>query len=205
MDKARENAKARRTHLEKKINELAQELDFARREKRRIDEFLKDWDFFSSDLAEEIDPTSFSRVFQGEPHAEIKKSNVILRNSKKEAVAEVARELIQKAGKPIMREDLFPLLRDRGLIIEGTDPLMVLSTMLWRMKDAAGIIRLKGGGYWLAERPYSPAKYFPEEVIHPVTKQKAYLDFADILDAPELSPVDNTPPENMEDDGSDDE
>ena len=62
-----------------------------------------------------------------------------------------------------MREELFPALIEKGFVIEGNDPHMVLSTMLWRMKDKAKIVRLRGGGYWLADRPLpEPGGFFAE-------------------------------------------
>ncbi len=36
---------------------------------------------------------------------------------------------------------------------------MVLSTMLWRMKDR--IVRLPQFGYWIADKEYVPAGYDP--------------------------------------------
>jgi hypothetical protein len=76
-------------------------------------------------------------------------------------VAEAAREIISEAGEPVMRDVLYFLLAERGIHIHGKDPRMVLSTMLWRTNDQ--VVRLKGGGYWLADMPYEPAGYDPEE------------------------------------------
>ena len=73
-------------------------------------------------------------------------------NSKKEEVARAARSLIEDAGRPLSRAELYPLLVRQRLKIEGSNAEMVLSTMLWRAGEAAGIVRLKSGGYDLAER-----------------------------------------------------
>lgn len=73
-------------------------------------------------------------------------------NSKKEEVAGAARQLLEDAGRPLSRAEMYPLLIEQGLRIAGSNPEMVLSTMLWRAGEAAGIVRLKGGGYDLVER-----------------------------------------------------
>lgn len=49
---------------------------------------------------------------------------------------------------------------NRGLVINGKDPQMVLSTMLWRKRDQ--VARVNGGGYWLAEVPNEAAGYDPK-------------------------------------------
>ncbi|MER9063943.1 hypothetical protein [Mesorhizobium sp. M0698] len=81
---------------------------------------------------------------------------------KKEAdeLAERGRAIIRERNEPVSRTDLFKALTERGLTIAGTDPEMVLSTMLWRTRDR--VARVKGGGYWLADVPNEAAGYFPE-------------------------------------------
>lgn len=64
-------------------------------------------------------------------------------------------------GEPIKRDELYDLLIAQGYVIEGKNPQMILSTMLWRVKNS-GLIRLNGGGYWIKEQRYEPANYFPE-------------------------------------------
>lgn len=153
-DKAIENAMSRREELAAKINEAQQRLEEWRRELARADAFIRDW-----------------HVFAGEPIPSEEAADRFVatgtvggrnrRNSKKEEVARQARELILDRNEPIGRTELYELLtKERGLTIEGTDPEMVLSTMLWRMKDR--IVRLKSGGYWLPEKPYEPANYWPD-------------------------------------------
>ena len=78
---------------------------------------------------------------------------------KKEEVAEAARSIIQERGEPVSRA-VFNALAERGVIISSeTDPEMVLSAMLWRMKDR--VVRLKGGGYWLADAGYANDMQIP--------------------------------------------
>jgi hypothetical protein len=62
------------------------------------------------------------------------------RNSKKEEVAEAAHAVILANGSPLSRLELYTMLIERGLTIEGADPETVVSTMLWRSKDK--IVRL---------------------------------------------------------------
>lgn len=92
--------------------------------------------------------------------SEQKKNNTNT-NSKKEDVAAGAYKLVKMRGQPIKRDELFDLLINQGFVITGKNPQMILSTMLWRAKDS-GLVRLKGGGYWLKEQSYEPAGYHPE-------------------------------------------
>ncbi len=58
------------------------------------------------------------------------------------------------------RTALYEELGRRGIRLFGKDPVMVLSTMLWRSQER--IVRLPNHGYWPAERTYEPAGYFPQ-------------------------------------------
>ena len=87
------------------------------------------------------------------------------RNPDRELVADYCVEIVRTMGHPLSRRDLFQALVDRGIVIEGKDPEMVLSTMLWRSKDK--IVRLPGHGYWPADMIYNPAGYI---VFDNVTK-----------------------------------
>jgi hypothetical protein len=75
-----------------------------------------------------------------------------MQNSKKEEVAAAARRILEAAPAPISRADLYQQLRSEGLRINGSNPEMVLSTMLWRAGRVEKITRLKSGGYWLETR-----------------------------------------------------
>lgn len=90
------------------------------------------------------------------------------RNPDREDVARAASEIIQERGVPLSRRELFEALKSQGVEIQGKDPEMVLSTMLWRSKDK--IVRLPGVGYWLKAMPYKEAGYDPVfDEIFPVT------------------------------------
>lgn len=82
-------------------------------------------------------------------------------NSKKEDVAKASRLFIEQANRPLARSELFPLLVEQGFRIAGTNPEMVLSTMLWRAGEKAGVVRLRSGGYWLIEQDWPEARYYP--------------------------------------------
>lgn len=80
-------------------------------------------------------------------------------NPPRQQVADAALSLIRAAGKPLGRQELYDELTAKGLVIHGKDPVMVFSTMLWR--ERSRIARLRGFGYWPADKPYPPAQYFP--------------------------------------------
>ena len=65
--------------------------------------------------------------------------------------------IIDARGQPVPRNYIYAALEDEGIKIKGTDPKMVLSTILWRLKSR--FVRLKGYGYWFVDRDYEPADY----------------------------------------------
>jgi hypothetical protein len=80
-------------------------------------------------------------------------------NPNRAIVADMALGLIREIGRPLPRSELFQALSSRGLRLEGKDPLMIFSTMLWR--ERARIIRLNGFGYWPTGEAFPPAGYTP--------------------------------------------
>ena len=80
-------------------------------------------------------------------------------NPSRVEVTDAALALVRNANKPMGRQELYDLLTEQGLAIHGKNPLMVFSTMLWRERER--IARLRGHGYWPADKPYPPANYFP--------------------------------------------
>ena len=76
-------------------------------------------------------------------------------NPDKSVVVDKALEIIRQQGEPMGRKALFNALAESGIVLEGTDPQMVLSTMLWRSKER--IVRLVPFGYWPAGVEYPPA------------------------------------------------
>lgn len=86
-------------------------------------------------------------------------------NPRKEEVARHVREIIEAEQRPMSRKELFQRLKARGVTLQGKKPEMVLSTMLWRAGEHAGVIRIQRGGYWLKERPWPNAGYDPDNVF----------------------------------------
>ncbi len=109
-----------------------------------------------------IDNYPHMNVDSGANNERNKNKNRPTVNSNKVDVAEAAYKLIKMRDKPIKRDELYDLLIQQGVIINGKNPKMILSTMLWRVKNS-GVVRLKSGGYWLKDRRYPPADYIPEE------------------------------------------
>ena len=120
----------------------------------RAERFIADWEEFSGKKAPRV-------VSPHLPDDEAAQKPKKPKNPRKEHVVGVAREVVQAAGKPLTRDELFEQMPKHGVIIEGQDPPVVFQTMLWRMKSR--LIHLKGHGYWLPERPWGPADYDPEK------------------------------------------
>lgn len=83
------------------------------------------------------------------------------KNPDRRIVADRALSFIADARRPLSRKALFKRLKDDGLEVFGKNPLMVLSTMLWRERER--IIRIPGYGYWPVGKPYPPGQYFPDQ------------------------------------------
>jgi hypothetical protein len=86
-------------------------------------------------------------------------------NPRKEVVAAASAKLIAERDRPIPRPELHDLLKKRGLEVRGSDPLVTLSTMLWRAGPIQGLLHLRGHGYWLADKPYAPTGYIPGKLV----------------------------------------
>lgn len=165
-DKAIDNAKALKMQALKEIQRLEEEARVWRDKVAVADQFIEQWNAFASGDA----VNGMNSVPTDENKPEPRRA---IRNSPKELVAEAARDFILERMAPVSRDELFEFLTQRrDLIIEGKDPRMVLSTMLWRMKDR--VVRVKGGGYWLAEMPNEAADYDPNETS----------DFKNLLNQP---------------------
>ncbi len=78
-------------------------------------------------------------------------------NMPKEYIAEQCIKIILSNKKPMNRSELYESLNKSGVIINGSEPEKVLSTMLWRMKDK--VVRLPGFGYWPADLDFPAADY----------------------------------------------
>lgn len=197
--------------LAREINNLVQELETKRKDISEVKAFIESWKKFSNieidkDLGIlQIQP-SVDNFLAQTPLPLRAASQPRIKNSKKEEVANATRSLIEQHGHPLTREELYPMLIEQGLVIDGSDRLMVLSTMLWRMmKDEIGIVRLKGGGYWLSDRPWPETGYVPIPVADITKGTGKFMDVHDVIGDHVNSPVDHTPPETFWDNNFDNE
>ena len=150
-DAAIENAAAIRDEMAEKISAAEVQIKEWRATMTRAERFIADWEEFSGQKAPAVATNSEPvprTASGGKP-----------KNPKKEEVAAVAREILLQNGRPMSRDDLFEALTFRGVIIHGTNPPVVLQTMLWRMSGE--ITHLKGFGYWPKDVPCEVAFYDP--------------------------------------------
>jgi hypothetical protein len=171
-DNALENAERERDSLAAEINSLAQRAEELKREIAKIDDWIVQWHGFAG---KEEATTAAPKSDEPSPAA---RSARVRGNPSKGDVAAKVKELILERGAPIPRNDLFESLESRGIIIRGADPKVVLGTMLWRTED---IIRLRGHGYWLKDRPFAPASYNPKRPFEDTMSEHAKGAFEDIL------------------------
>lgn len=156
-DKALENALAKKNQLVIRKKKLLAEVTDIDDQIGHVDRFIKAWHSFAENDPE-LPVENIDEQIQNKESASQNLAKKVT-NSRKEVVAEAAREIIRGRGAPVGRSELFVELKQRGLTIGGSNPEMVLSTMLWRMRDR--IARVKGGGYWLADVPYESVGYNP--------------------------------------------
>lgn len=162
VDQALENALRKRDELATKVNAALQQVEEWKRELSHTDAFIAAWHQFAGTEADLPTGTVFP-IRDDIPLPQKNTKRPARNNSKKEEVAAEVRRIIAAEGRPVPRAELYNVLVERGFTIEGTDPDMVLSTMLWRAGEAAGVTRLQKGGYWLTEKEWPDAGYFPEE------------------------------------------
>jgi len=151
-DAAIVNATARRAQLVADTERLAAEIEVARKEIARIDTFIQEWKRFAGGDTATL---GGGNATLASAPAKAPKPN----NPRKEVVGEVIRAYLLGKGLPAGRKELMKALLDHGIDLAGKDPDMVLSTMMWRMKDK--FVRLPKFGYWLADQACPAADYRP--------------------------------------------
>jgi hypothetical protein len=162
-DKALQNALRHRDDLASQINKAQQQIEEWRRAAAETDAFIAAWRRFAGEDAGPPPPPPPPPPPVVDEETPAPRRRKATKNSKKEDVADEAYQMIDQAGRPLSRTELFDRLTAAGMVIEGADPQMVLSTMLWRMKDR--IVRLEKGGYWMADKPYEAEHYFAEPAM----------------------------------------
>ena len=146
-DAALENAHTRRGALAAQINVLQQQLETVRRELQLVDEFIARWHTFAS--LEDNEPLTRADSSADNSRPEGRRRRPV--NPSRDLVGDVVESLLRDWGRPASRARLFAELPEHDIHIQGTNPEMVFSTMLWRLKDR--FVRVPGKGYWLADEP----------------------------------------------------
>lgn len=178
MDKAVENALARRAELRRELDE--------------IEGFLSLYDRFKSLGSPQaslgiITPASAPVTGPARSFASIERINDDFTGVKEEQSPPSAPQsvgkglsreelrphieaLIREAGRPLTRGNLLRKLDQRGTPVGGkADRAKNMGTIMWRLKDH--FVNLPGYGYWLKEVPYPALQYDPEsrDDDHPET------------------------------------
>ena len=155
QDAALTNALEKARGLEASIIKIEQDLKSAKQELSKTKDFISAWYGFAGvSVGEAANGFTLEQGVESSITTESRGSN-----PKKETVVAVVMAIILETGHPVSRNFLFDRLKDAGIRINGKDPKMILSTMLWRSKDL--VIRLDHHGYWLTSHPYAPAGYDP--------------------------------------------
>ncbi|MBR1362077.1 hypothetical protein [Bradyrhizobium ottawaense] len=178
-DRALKNAQKRRDDLAADINKTNQHLEGLRKSLSEVEKFISEWHAYAGAEQDSVaGPELNSGVDTTYPQA-TRVSETVLgtdsppsplpppppKNPDKAQVGAMAKILMIEKGRPLARSELFKQLQRAGVHIYGKDPEMVLSTMMWRMKE--DFVRLPGHGYWIKELPWLPANYRPGDSVQP--------------------------------------
>lgn len=144
-DAAIQNAQTRRGALAGRINSLQQQLEAVRRELKVVDDFIAHWHSFA--ILDEDDPI-IPADSSGDKSETERRRPV---NPPREVVGDAVEATLREWKRPASRADLFAELADHDITINGTNPEMVFSTMMWRMKDR--FERIPKRGYWIKGEP----------------------------------------------------
>ncbi|MBL4598612.1 MAG: hypothetical protein JKX93_06535 [Rhizobiaceae bacterium] len=91
-------------------------------------------------------------------------SNIVDDPSKRATPKEVVRitqEILNEVNIPMPRSKILQALKDRGIVIGGSNPANTLGTTLGRNKDL--FINLDGYGYWLITRDCPQVSYYAKD------------------------------------------
>ncbi|MGO8069706.1 hypothetical protein AB9E28_29790 [Rhizobium leguminosarum] len=83
-----------------------------------------------------------------------KHARMVGKNPDKRDVAAQVAAMLFETDKPMSRREIYNKLKEQGIDIQGKDPEMVLSTMLWRAGEEFSIENKKGIGYILKGKDY---------------------------------------------------
>lgn len=155
-DSARTNAEQARDRITTRLAEIDNEAKTLREQLKGVNAFLEAFDTFQG--LKPNDPIPSTPV-AARPASGMSPARKRPGNPPRDQVADAALKAINEAGRPMQRTELFKAVAAQGLIIEGQDPEVVFSTMLWREQDR--VVRLKKLGYWDAQKAYEPAGYYP--------------------------------------------
>lgn len=157
-DAALDNAHSRRGALAAQINVQQQRLEELRRELQLVDEFIARWHTFAVLAADE--PLIRSEVSVDNSSENEKRRRPV--NPSRESVGNVVEALLKEWGRPASRRRLFDELPNHDIHLQGRDPEMVFSTMLWRMQDR--FERVPKRGYWLKGVPVPDNSDVPDDL-----------------------------------------
>jgi hypothetical protein len=148
-DSAYANAERRRVVLLNELERVEAQANTIRKQIEDVDRFLSEWRQYAGvTVADDVpSPSSTDTSLKAAPTRRGPRSN----NPDKEIIGDEVQRMLEEFQRPMSRQRIFTELEQRGFKLEGSDPPMVLSTMLWRMKHR--FVRIPGKGYWFAGKP----------------------------------------------------
>ena len=155
MDKAYINATHRRSALYQQLEAAKARVFEIEQDLSSVDAFIAEWRRYAETESNEIAPYAAGASHQT-PEGVVAGSNRLLklvsrpRNPSKEVIGNHVAKILREHGSPIPRAALFVALEEDGVTLSGTNPEMVLSTMMWRMQER---FKRTKAGYWFVNEP----------------------------------------------------
>jgi hypothetical protein len=173
-DAALDNAVSLRDDRARKIADAERQINEWRADMERAEAFIRAWEEFAGVAA----PAPAVTTEDTSPTVSEKPARA--KNPKKEEVAATVRTILLEHGEPMDRTEVLDALTERGMVIHGGDPAVVLQTMLWRTRDVN--VHLKGHGYWPTDTAWAPAEYDPNVETESEEQGASDQDDADLDD-----------------------
>lgn len=170
MDKAVENALARRTEIRRELEEIERFLGLYDRFKSLgsaqptlgiMTATTAIADAAQSSIYASNAAQSWPRPAPKQEHIESSAPQKPTKSLSREELRPHIEAIIREAGRPLTRGNLLRKLDQRGTPVGGeADRAKNMGTIMWRLKEH--FVNLPGYGYWLKNEPYPPLKYLPE-------------------------------------------
>jgi len=157
MDSILEAAEKKRDEIREELQKITDFIVTYRRLAQQVQADEANTTRTHRDSAEPVDGAASqeARALEKADGAQAKRARVN-DNPKPKEVVEAAVKLIREIGRPMTRREIREQLAERGMVVNGADPVKALGTMLWR-SGSERLTQIEGRGYWPSDLPLPEA------------------------------------------------